>query len=176
MNHRTALTGCIIIAGLAVTACGYQPVGTNSASQTTQRPTTRATLPATTRATLPGIGQPARDGDFEFVIHRVYRPDRESIRGEPLGEWLAVDMSVKNIKTDSGSFFATNQVLIVDDAEYEPGYSSDSIIDINPGLQTDVSVIYDVHPSVFNRQSLILELHDSMFSGGVQVEIHRSDW
>ena len=145
----------------------------------TQPPTTTTIQPptttTTTTTTIPGLGQPVRDGNFEFIIHRIFRPDPASIRGEPLGAWLAVDMTVKNIKTRLDTFFATDQLLIVDDAEYEPGYSSIPMIDINPGLQVDVTVIYDVPPSVFNSQSLVLELHDSFLSGGVDVEIRASD-
>ncbi len=135
-----------------------------------------ADQPATTRAstttTVPGIGDPVRDGSFEFVVHYVGEPETPpDTWEEPLGVWVVVDLSVKNVKDSPQTFGAYNQKLIVREAEYEAAFAVDGSVSINPGLGTTSRILFDVPPSVLSARSAQVELHDSMFSGGVTVTV-----
>lgn len=130
--------------------------------------TAMSTTPTTAR--VPGVGDPVRDGNFEFVVHRVGEPVTEpNTFEEPLGIWVVVELSITNIKNDPQTFFASNQRLIVNGAEYEAAFALDSMVDLNPGLTFTTSVLFDVPSSVLNARQTQVELHDSMFSGGATV-------
>lgn len=134
---------------------------------TTMRTTT--TMATTTTIRLPGIGDPVRDGNFEFIVHSVSQPATPpDTFEEPVGTWVQVELSVTNIKNDQQSFFSTNQTLVVNGAEYVAAFTLDSMFDINPGLSTTVTLLFDVPPAVLQAQSVQVELHDSAFSGGVE--------
>ena len=78
---------------------------------------------------------PVRDGNFEFVVHRVGEPTAQpDTFEEPLGIWVLVELSITNIKNDPQTFFASNQRLLVNDAEYEAAFALDAMVDLNPGL------------------------------------------
>ena len=91
-----------------------------------------------------------RDGNFEFVVTKIYEPTNVQAFGEPLGIWVAVDLTVANIKDKTQSYSADDQTLIFNDGEYDPSWtlSDDLTISINPGLSTDTTVYYDVPESV----------------------------
>jgi hypothetical protein len=116
-------------------------------------------------ATQVGIGQPVRDGKFEFVVTVVYNQ-----RG-----YTTVQMSVTNIGNEAQTFFPENQTLI-DTAgrEYECDtmavydFNKDGMIELNPGLKTVSVVPFKAAPgTAFSA----VELHDSAFSGGARVAL-----
>ena len=151
----------LIVIGIAA-ACSY----------TSTEPQTAATT-----TTQPGIGDPVRDGNFEFVVTRIYEPTKVEGFDKPLGVWVAVDLTVANIKDDQQSFSSTDQILIVTDAEYESSLTLDSdvYLSVNPGLNTDTTVYFDVPEKVHEATTITVELHDSMFSGGIRV-VAVPDW
>jgi len=130
-----------------------------------------------------GIGDPARDGKFEFVVSGV-ECGADEVGGEFLsetaqGQFCLVTMSVTNIGDESQLFDAgsqkgvTNTGATVDadsTASLYANEESESFLEsINPGNSIqDVVVVYDIAPD----QTLeAVELYDSLFSNGVTVAL-----
>ena len=67
--------------------------------------------------TVAGIGQPVRDGKFEFVVTGVSTaktvgdPSNQFMQATAQGVYVVVSMTVRNIGDQSQSFFAANQKL-----------------------------------------------------------------
>jgi len=129
--------------------------------------------------TLPGIGDPVRDGNFEFVVRDVenpgtrYNPDQGFFYSEADGTWLIVKVSVTNIGDERESFSGSDQVLFWGEREYSPSLSmSHATIygSLDPGVSFEATIMDDV-PASFPEfgSGTVLELHDSMFSAGVEV-------
>jgi hypothetical protein len=64
--------------------------------------TTTARETTTTQADLLGIGDPVRDGKFEFIVTGIEEPGKiydpeDVLEDEVVGEWFIVFMTVENI-------------------------------------------------------------------------------
>lgn len=110
-----------------------------------------------------GIGEEVRDGKFAFVVSGIYKQEG----------FVTVHMQVTNIGDRAQTFFPQNQKLIdMQGREYEADtmavydFNDDGIIELNPGLSTEVVVPFQAPPGT---QFSAIELHDSAFSGGVRV-------
>ena len=130
------------------------------------------------------IGQPARDGDFEFVIKSIKKAssigtDRYLTR-KAQGEFVIVELSVKNIG-DSSQLLSDSSQYLYD----TPGnrYSADGaaglylsvdgassvwFTQVNPGNTVTGKIAFDVPAGT---KIATAELHDSTFSGGVTVNL-----
>ncbi|SNS42412.1 protein of unknown function [Geodermatophilus saharensis] len=128
-----------------------------------------------------GIGQPALDGDFQFVVNGV-DCSQTSIGSEYLneqaqGQFCIVDLAVTNIGSEAQSFLGDNAKLFnaegqefsadTEAAFYLPE-SSSLYEEINPGNTLASKVVFDVPAGMVPSS---IELHDSMFSGGVTVAL-----
>ncbi len=158
------------------------PAGGTSARGSTGA-TAGAPTPATESAAAPrpGIGAPARDGKFEFVVRGV-RPGGTSIGPDFMaeraqGEFLLVDLTVRNIGDKAQSLDISSQkVLSAQGTEYSPNTAATIQVDdaavfyeqINPGNALQVTVVYDLPAGT---DATRIELHDSVFSGGVTVDL-----
>jgi len=161
----------IILAGVAATA--------DPAASASPQAASSAAPDAPLVGALPGIGEPARDGNFEFVVLDVenpgkrYNPDDGLFYSEADGTWLIVRVSVTNIGDERESFSGSDQLLYWGNLEYSPSFSiSHATIyeSLNPGVSFVATIMYDVPPSFPKLGSgTLLELHDSMFSGGVEI-------
>lgn len=145
---------------------------------TAPKTTTTAQETTTTQADLPGIGDPVRDGKFEFIVTgieepgKVYNPE-DVLEDEAIGEWFIVFMTVENIGDQEQSFFADNQSITWDGKEFGAEgftWNGTSIENLNPGIILEAIVMFDV-PASFPEGGVgtVLELHDSALSGGVNV-------
>ena len=130
-----------------------------------------------------GIGDPARDGKFEFVVSGVEcgvdQVGDEFLNEEAQGQFCLVTMSVTNIGDEAQLFDAGSQKGLTDTGATVDANSSASLYanedggsfleDINPGNTiSDVIVVYDIAPD----QTLeAVELHDSFLSDGVIVSV-----
>jgi hypothetical protein len=155
---------------------------TSTGVTTTQPQTTTSTAPPTTTTTpaeeQPGIGDPVRDGKFEFVVTEIeqpgdsYDPD-DVLEDEANGVWLIVHMTVENIGAEAQTFFADNQQMLWNDVKYEASgftWNGTNIEELNPGIKLDAIVMFDVPETIpEGGVGTVLELHDSAFSGGVLV-------
>jgi Domain of unknown function (DUF4352) len=130
-----------------------------------------------------GIGQPVRDGKFEFVVTEVEPPvktigSNEFLQEDAQGEFVVVRVDVKNIGDKPQLLSPDNQKAFAGKTEFgvdpnawtafadEGKYLLD---EINPGNQVQgVPLAYDVP---VGTKLTHLELHDSPFSGGVRVNL-----
>ncbi|SCG76591.1 DUF4352 domain-containing protein [Micromonospora coxensis] len=128
------------------------------------------------------IGQPARDGKFEFTVKSTkcgVAKVGDSVLGEKAqGQFCLVTINVKNIGKESQMFDGSSQkAYAADGTEYSADggaaiYANKNaetfLNEINPGNQVTGVVVFDIPKNVKLAK---LELHDSPFSGGVDVAL-----
>jgi hypothetical protein len=196
-RRRRSRTGLIILAvlgvfGLLFAGCiAVLAVGVANAPDTTEPAAEPppATEPAETETTAapapkpqapaagPGIGDPVRDGHFEFTVGK---PKQQASYGEqPFQEtaqgvfWL-VPVTVRNIGNEARTLEGTWQYGYDDGGRrFEATsaiFSNDQAFleDINPGNKVATRIVFDVPKGTKLTR---LELHDSPFSGGVRVDL-----
>jgi hypothetical protein len=138
------LLGVMMLAAVLLAGCSTSSSGTGSQSGVGR------------------IGQPVRDGKFEFVVNKV---DTTSTPGI-----VQVHLTVTNIGDESQMWSSSSQKLLVGDKEYDSDLfeGSEGIEDLNPGLGVDAVLGFKVPPGAVPDA---IELHDSMFSQGVKVNL-----
>jgi hypothetical protein len=128
-----------------------------------------------------GIGQPALDGDFQFVVNGVDCSQTtigtEYLNTQAQGQFCTVDLTISNIGSEAQSFLGDNATLFNAEgqqfsADTEAAFylenSSSLYEEINPGNTLNSKVVFDVPAGMVPTS---IELHDSMFSGGVTVAL-----
>lgn len=159
-------------------------VGIIGASSSSNQPKT-TTTPQTKQPQLAKIGQPARDGKFEFVVNSMKCGETTlsdgfgNVQATAQGQFCRFNVSVKDISTVPYSFDETAQYL------YGPNGSKYSLStngtiwaqpsdedpwgnDINPGNTLTGDLMFDVPKGVTPTTA---ELHDSGASDGVKVNL-----
>jgi hypothetical protein len=130
----------------------------------------------------PGLGDKARDGKFEFVVHSVKcgktRVGSELIGAEAQGVYCMISVTVTNVGDEPRSFTGGNQrAFTADGKEFTNDteaeiYANDNaatfLNEINPGNRVRGTLVFDVPKGTRLAR---LELHDSLFSGGVSVRL-----
>ena len=164
-----SLVGILIVLGIIGAIAGdpestsppqvtAAPTSAESEPETTAEPTTEP--PATEPQT--DVGNPVRDGDFEFVVSQF---------GCRAGECKAT-MTVENIGNEPGTMAASNQYLYDDQGRRFARDRSltDELIyeELNPGQRVRGIIVWKVGSGT---KADHLELHDSAFSGGVEVKV-----
>jgi hypothetical protein len=132
-------------------------------------------------AAAPGMREPARDGQFEFVVRSVRcglrRVGPELARRTPQGRFCLVAVSVANVGTDARDFAADQQRLFGADGRRHSVDAAATVANgglgllhilVNPGNRVEGTLVYDVPPRMRPAR---LELHDSPFSRGVTVDL-----
>jgi hypothetical protein len=127
------------------------------------------------------IGQPVRDGKFEFTVTKVEcdvnRVGTKDFGVEAQGQYCLVAVQVENIGEEAQSFFGSNQYLYDeegrqfsadDEAAIYLENSQSLYEEINPGNSVQGTVVFDIPK---NATPARIELHDSAFSGGVTVDL-----
>ncbi|HEV3012661.1 MAG TPA: DUF4352 domain-containing protein, partial [Actinomycetota bacterium] len=128
-----------------------------------------------------GLGDPVRDGQFEFVVRSVdcgARSVGEGIgRKQALGQFCLVALRVENSGTEGRTFGGGHQYLFDDagkrhdpdlDATVRHGDGHLWSTHLNPGQRLEGTLVYDVPDPVAMAR---VELHDAPFSGGATVEL-----
>jgi hypothetical protein len=128
-----------------------------------------------------GIGQPAADGKFNFVVNGVdcsqTQLGDQYFNTTAQGQFCIVDLTVTNIGDEPQSFFGENASLFnAEGQEFSADgeaamyleNSSSLYEEINPGNALNSKVIFDVPAGMVPAA---VELHDSAFSGGVTVAL-----
>ena len=156
---------------------------TSSAAATPDSKSTSSSSPKATQEApkTKGIGDKVRDGKFEFTVRSVKyginEVGDEYFGKKAQGQFVAVDVTVKNIGDKAQMMFASNQYAFNAkdqkfSADSEAGiYDDQSQLlweDINPGNTVRGKIYFDVPKGT---KLVKLELHDSMFSGGVEVSL-----
>lgn len=180
-RHRIRTTVLVVIGVIALIAIVQAATGgddTETPATTTQEDAAGGSEPEDAG---PGLGDPAEDGDFTFVVEAVEDgPERigdEGFGTSPQGRFVYVTVTVTNHGDEAGSFFGDNQYLVdtegrkasadTEAAVYLP--ESQSLYEeINPGNTLTGTVVFDIPADAVPAA---VELHDSMFSGGVTVSL-----
>lgn len=129
-----------------------------------------------------GIGDPVRDGKFEFVVNSVEcgakKVGSEFLEEKAQGQFCLVDVTVTNIGDEAQLFDAGSQKGTTDTGATVDADGSASLVvpenedsfleEINPGNSIDVVVVYDIAK---DQKLTALELHDSILSDGVVVSL-----
>lgn len=174
-NHKI-LTA--IIAIVLIGAIGGASGGSKKSGSTTSTPTDTNT---TETASVAKIGEPVRDGKFEFVVKSVTCGKssvgtNQYLTKEAQGQFCLMDLTVKNIGDQQQLFAESAQKLLNADGMQ---YSSDSVASlynsnnsdtwlnqINPGNSVQGVIVFDIPKDQVPASA---ELHDSVYSGGVKV-------
>ena len=132
-------------------------------------------------ARTPGLGDPVRDGRFEFVVRSVdcgARSVGDGIgRQAALGQFCLVGLRVENTGREGRTFGGGQQFLFDDqgnrhdpDLRATAGRGDGQLLSthLNPGQRLEGTLVYDVPDPVTLAR---VELHDGPFSGGVSVEL-----
>lgn len=193
-KKKSKLKLVLIILGvlLLIGFCSAVTSGGEDSSEPASQPATTSESATSGEATSQpeeteqqaGLGEPVRDGKFEFVVNDVQAGvttiGPELIAEQAQGQYVIVNMTVTNIGDKAQSYSSSNAKLF--DAQGRE-FSSDSwasslvadttasgIYDeINPGNSAQVAVVFDVP---VDAQPATLKLQDSMFSGGVEVALN----
>jgi hypothetical protein len=123
------------------------------------------------------VGEPVRDGNFEFVVAGIERapvvadPGFPDLQKSAQGEYVLVKMTVTNVSAEPQTFFASFNKLSDGTTEFRSDdeawiYLGNTLADLNPGDTIDTAVVFDV-PVGTDPESI--ELHDGPFSEGVTV-------
>ena len=126
-----------------------------------------------------GLGDPVRDGQFEFVVRAVDCGARSVGEGfgrrTALGQFCLVSFRVENTGTEGRTFGGGQQFLFDRDGNrHDPdlaatvGNGGEWSIHLNPGQRLAGTLVYDVPESAVRAR---VELHDATFSGGARVAL-----
>ncbi|MCW3843996.1 DUF4352 domain-containing protein [Micromonospora yasonensis] len=174
---RKVTTLALLATGLVALGCGAGSTDDTTTSKADADSAKGDDKPKTAK-----IGQPARDGKFEFTVKSskcgVSKIGTDLIGAKAQGQFCLVTLNVKNIGKESQMFDGSSQKAY---AANGTEYSADSgaaiyanknaetfLNGINPGNQVTGVVVFDIPKNVKLAK---LELHDSPFSGGVTVSL-----
>ncbi|RQW96962.1 DUF4352 domain-containing protein [Micromonospora globispora] len=174
---RKATTLALLAIGLVALGCGAGSTDDATSSKADAGAAKGDDKPKTAK-----IGQPARDGKFEFTVKSskcgVAKVGTSMIGDKAQGQFCLITVNVKNIGKEAQTLDGSSQKAY---AANGTEYSSDSeaglyankdgstfFEDINPGNQVTGVFVFDIPKNVKLTK---LELHDSAFSGGVTVSL-----
>ena len=174
-----ALGVLIVLFGIGAAA---ENRGRGGSPEDGDRPARAGSVPATKAAETPGLGDPVRDGKFEFVVSRVdckrSTVVRKQMKRTAAGKYCLITLSVRNI-ADRPQFFLGRVQKAADAAGTE--FSNDELAGllanpdaqtflrkIGPGSKITGKIVFDVPKATTLTD---LELHDSYLSGGVRVTL-----
>ncbi|WP_448699035.1 DUF4352 domain-containing protein [Streptomyces avidinii] len=170
-----------VTAGLVVLGIAGSFAGKESAAPPPPAPTKAKAV--TDSGRLPGVGEPVRDGKFEFTVTRL-QPGVGNIGGaygqDAQGQFLLVHIDREEHRRPGPDLRRCRpeahrpqrqQVPSADTAAALYLDGSESFLQqINPGNVVDGIVVFDV-PN--GADPVRIELHDSLFSGGTTVDLTR---
>lgn len=170
----------LIVLGVIVSAAGGGSSTTSNQSNSGDSQSEKTEEKVTTAK----IGEPARDGKFEFTVTSIKCGEKsvgdQYLNEKAQGEFCRLSLSIKNIGDEAQSLFSSDQKLInaegqqfaADDTATiyaASGNSGSTWFDqINPGNSVKGDILFDVPAGA---KITAAELHDSSFSGGVKVNL-----
>ncbi|TWJ06359.1 uncharacterized protein DUF4352 [Stackebrandtia albiflava] len=175
------VVGVVLLLGIVAIGVVVATTGSDTSDDTAEEGTEEGPAGRVPTTELPGIGEEAEDGTFAFTVNQV-QTGVPSVGDEftgtsAQGEYVVIDLNVRNIGDSPATVYDTDQYLI-DSAGQTYNVDSDATFavdpeaawynDINPGNQVIMPLVYDVPPGTDIDR---LELHDSTFSDGVEVSI-----
>lgn len=176
-----------VIAGLLLPDPEPTSTGPAAAATTPAPPVETSKVEAVPPAPLatprtPGVGQSARDGQFEFVVQKIRcgvpRVGSAYLDQKAQGQFCLITVKVTNTGDEARTFDASSQHASdaagrTFDADSAASlYANDNgetfLNDINPGNTIVAVVVFDVPKDVALP---LVELHDSPFSDGVTIAL-----
>ena len=123
------------------------------------------------------IGQPARDGQFEFIVKSLdcskNRLENDYLYVDATGKFCVASMSVENVGDEPRTLSADAQELFdASNREFKASSGATEYVtdndytDINPGSKVDFAVAFDVSKDVTPK---FITLHDDAASNGVSI-------
>lgn len=170
----------VIIAVATSSSGGNKTADNNSTTSSGKKSSTKSEAP---KETLAKIGQPAKDGKFEFTVNNMKCGvptvgDNPYLQATAKGQFCVVTMAIKNIGDEAQTFDSSNTYLFdAKGAKYSADSSASiyanpdgsSFLDqINPGVSSTGKIVFDIPKDVI---PVTAQLHDSVFSGGVKVSL-----
>lgn len=158
-------------------------IGGNKSTNSTSSSSKTDTAKTDNKPSIAKIGQPARDGKFEFTVKSIEcgKPSvgtNQYLTKTAQGQFCLLTVSVKNIGNDAQSLFSANQKLLnaqnqqyaADDVAttYAAPEGSTWYSNINPGNSVEGVIVFDIPK---DQTATTAELHDSAYSGGVKVSL-----
>ncbi|MFG2099868.1 DUF4352 domain-containing protein [Micromonospora echinaurantiaca] len=176
---RKTTTFALFATALIALGCGAGATDTSSSSGSGDADAAKGEEKAAKTAK---IGQPARDGKFEFTVKSakcgVAKVGSDLLGDKAQGQFCLVTVNVKNIGKEPQTLIDSSQKAYAADGTE---YSTDSeaaiyankdqqtlFAEINPGNQVTGVLVFDIPKKAKLAK---LELHDSPFSGGVEVAL-----
>jgi hypothetical protein len=187
-SRKGLVIGLVVVTVLVLLCAGIvSGGGSGSSSGSGGKTPGGSSSKSDTPAHLAGIGDPVRDGKFQFTVKKVTCGFRQIgtnqfLRKKAQGQFCLVTVTVKNIKNEPQTLLDSEQKAYVGSAQYsvdtEAGFaaneggSGDStnvwLQEINPGNSVTGVLVWDIPAG---RKLSKLELHDSVFSNGVEVAV-----
>ena len=171
MKKSARMIGAAVMAtsALTLTACGAPTTADKAKSAATAAP----------------AGSAVRDGKFEVQVLNMTKAKQASspdgnqfMIAKPQGEFIILNLNIKNIGDEQQSFFTDNQKLIdTNGRQYGSSSEADmylnsgggsSYAEINPGNSVQALIAFDVPVGTVPKA---LEVHDSMMSSGSTVAL-----
>lgn len=175
--------GFIAIAGAVTSGSKPQSDSQKSAKASTNNDK-KLTKANNSEVTVAKLGEPARDGQFEFVVKSVTcgKPSVTDSSGfatkNAQGQYCLVDLTVKNIGDKQQYFTESDQKLLSPSGQqysadttatlYNSNSSDVFLSQINPGNSVQGIIVFDIPKE---QSAANAELHDSAFSNGIKVEL-----
>ena len=175
----------LIVIGSIASALGGNKSGTSTGTSTAAR-TGNSPAAHSAGSSVAGIGDPVRDGKFQFTVLKVAHAKSVGDASLGLGDtaqgrFAIVTLKVTNIGSESQTLDDSSQYLYdasgrkfsadstVDiDLSGANGQGSTWLNDINPGNTVRGRIAFDMPTG---DKAVQIELHDSMFSNGVIVKL-----
>lgn len=192
-KKKSKLKWVLVILGVLVLIgfCSSVTGGGSDSDESSSQPSTSQSSPGSQEPSSAApepeqqakIGEPVRDGKFEFVVADVQTGvttiGPELIAEQAQGQYVIVNMTVTNIGDKAQSYSSSNAKLIdAQGREFSSDAWASSLVadttasgiydEINPGNSAQVAVVFD---APVDAQPKTLKLQDSMFSGGVEVAL-----
>lgn len=173
----------LVVIGVAVNGGGEDEPNTGSADTAAVGSADGAAVQNVDDAEGVGIGQAARDGEFEFIVNGVSREKTvgdQYVNATAQGEYVILDMTITNIGSEPQMLSDSSQYVYDAqgskfEADSEAGWylngvegASVWLEDINPGNSITGKMAFDMPAGA---EPVSAELHDSAFSGGVTVSL-----
>lgn len=177
--------GALILVGLIFGGSGGETTTTTPQPEQTaaqeETPTEAAQPDADSGA--PGVGEPVRDGKFEFTVADVQtgvdQVGDDFLNQEAQGSYTLVTMKVENIG-DEAQLFDSSNVSGTDSQGREVSSDSEASLyanenteaflnEINPGNSVTAIVVFDLPKG---EKLAALDVKDSMLSGGAEISLN----
>jgi len=175
------VVGVIVLLAIIASAANG---GNKTTNNTTNSSSKASTAKPSSKPSLAKIGEPARDGKFEFTITSLkcgvpsVSDSSGYITKTAQGQYCLVNISVKNIGNKQQLFYENDQKLLnATNQQYSPDstatlYNDNNtdafLSEINPGNSVSGTLVYDIPK---DQTPITAELHDSAYSAGVKISL-----